>query len=299
MQFWFSMLVKREPSQPIFPKIETHFSLYTDASDLGAGGYIEGIAGSEYFYEWNESERTQSSTHRELRAILPFIRNFLPMLRNKSIHWFTDNANAASIVQNGSMNSELQEIAMQIRNLSNPYNIRIVPSWVRRKDNAYADLLSRNTKEDEWAINSNVFSLFDRKWGPHTFDRFASSSNTKCAKFNSRNHCGYSQGADSLKVSWSHELNWLVPPVGLIGRVVEHLEGCRANGTLVVPRWQSAYFWPLLCKEDGSFKSYIEDYVEYKHPNNFFVSYNSKVFNNSIRPSVICLKIRFHQLGVK
>ena len=38
----------------------------------------------------------------------------------------------------------------------------------------------------------------------------------------------------------------MVPPVAVIGRCLEHLVRCRAKGVLVVPLWQSAFFWPLL-----------------------------------------------------
>ena len=75
-------------------------------------------------------------------------------------------------------------------------------------------------------------------------------------------------------------------------RILAHLERFPANGTLIVPRWRSAYFWPLLCTEDGSFKPFIKDYVIYSKPVNFFGFSKLTVFNNT--PSdMMVLKIRF------
>ena len=38
----------------------------------------------------------------------------------------------------------------------------------------------------------------------------------------------------------------MVPPPALIPRVLRHAECCKAQGTLVVPYWESASFWPLV-----------------------------------------------------
>ncbi len=53
-------------------------------------------------------------------------------------------------------------------------------------------------------------------------------------------------------------MNWIVPPVYLVGRVLQHMANCKAKGTLVVSRWYSASFWPLLCP-GGRYVSEIKD----------------------------------------
>lgn len=46
---------------------------------------------------------------------------------------------------------------------------------------------------------------------------------------------------------------------------------CRARGTMIVPKWKSAIFWPMLVyRFTEKFKSFVVDYKEYKHPMNFF-----------------------------
>ena len=56
----------------------------------------------------------------------------------------------------------------------------------------------------------------------------------------------------------------LVPPVAIVGRVLFHLLACKSRGTLVVPFWKSAYYWPLLCQ---NFRIFIRDVLIVKAAN--------------------------------
>ena len=42
---------------------------------------------------------------------------------------------------------------------------------------------------------------------------------------------------------------------------MNHLYACRAKGTLVVPLWKSAYYWPMLL---GPFNRFIRDVLTVK-----------------------------------
>ena len=53
-------------------------------------------------------------------------------------------------------------------------------------------------------------------------------------------------GIDAFMQSWEVENCWLVPPVYLIPRTPACMYSQGAKGTLVVPLWKSAVFWPLL-----------------------------------------------------
>ena len=83
-------------------------------------------------------------------------------------------------------------------------------------------------------------------WGPYTVDRFASSMNAKLHKFNSLFWCPESQAVDAFTQNWVGENNWLVPPIFSVIRCMKHLIFCEAKGTLIVPKWKSAAFWPLI-----------------------------------------------------
>ena len=45
----------------------------------------------------------------------------------------------------------------------------------------------------------------------------------------------------------------------LVPKVVKHLKFSETDGTLVMPHWESAPWWPLLIQKKGVFKSFITD----------------------------------------
>ena len=50
----------------------------------------------------------------------------------------------------------------------------------------------------------------------------------------------------------------------LIAYTIKHVLLCNAVGTIVVPKWKSAIFWPLIvCPTSGKFIELVTDFVEY------------------------------------
>ena len=93
------------------------------------------------------------------------------------------------------------------------------------------------------------FSLLDASWGPHSVDCFASPYNKQLSRFHSRFWSPGCEAVDTFTVHWGKEVNWWVPPLYLICRTIRHASKCKAKGTLVVPAWTSAPFWPILCPD--------------------------------------------------
>ena len=87
-------------------------------------------------------------------------------------------------------------------------------------------------------------------------DRFASSNNVKTKLFNSLYWNPGSLGVNSFNSDWSQDVNWLVPPVTLASRAINHLVKCKAKGTLIVPKWISPPFWPLDFEDGLEYKPY-------------------------------------------
>ena len=53
-------------------------------------------------------------------------------------------------------------------------------------------------------------------------------------------------------------------------------------GTLLVPKWKSAIFWPLLISPiSGNFEKIVAEFIEYESPSGFFVkgSAENSAFN--------------------
>jgi len=97
-----------------------------------------------------------------------------------------------------------------------------------------------------------------RLWGPHSVDRFASSNSAKTKLFNSLYWNPGSLGMNSFNSDWSQDVNWLVSPVPLASRA-KHLVKCKAKGTLIVPKWTSSPFWPLIFEDGLEYKPYATD----------------------------------------
>ena len=82
------------------------------------------------------------------------------------------------------------------------------------------------------------------------------------------------------------------PPVSLIGSAIRHLRMCNGLGTLLVPLWESSYFWPLLIHPNGGqFADFIEETMIV---NPCYVSYgDNDTFNGFAQFKTIALKLRF------
>jgi len=196
--------------------------------------------------QWSSSEMKKSSTWRELKVIQYSLEAFRSTMSGNKIVWYTDNQPLLSIIRKGSMNNELNELAMKIFYFleSNMISMRI--HWIPRKENEIADQLSRIVDHDDWGVSHEFFGKMDKMWGPHTVDRFANYKNKKLPRFNSRFWNPGTETVDCFTTSWKYEVNWMVPPPYLVIKCIEHLKCSESKGTLLIPTWSSAPLWPLL-----------------------------------------------------
>ena len=78
--------IKRQPSRIV----------YSDASISACGSFIT-LDGKVFHQNWSDFERSQSSTFRELLAVLLPLQAFIDSLRAQTVVWYTDNQNVARI----------------------------------------------------------------------------------------------------------------------------------------------------------------------------------------------------------
>ena len=162
--------------------------------------------------------------------------------------WHTDNYAASLIVKNGSRKPELQRLSEIIFDTCQKANIQLEIKWIPRECITFVDGLSKQPDGDDWETTQEFFAFLNNIWGPFTIDRFADNINSNLSRFNSKFHCPGTEGVDAFSTSWEAENNYLVPPVYLIPRLLEHMKTSRAAGVLVLPYWSSAVFWPLIIK---------------------------------------------------
>ena len=156
---------------------------YSDASETGCGSFLS-VDNTICHKTWKPHESSKSSTWRELIAIHYGICSFLPILRNKSVFWFSDNQSAVHIARFGSQKAYLQTIALDIYSVCLLNGISLTPQWAPGSKNVDADAVSKLIDYD-WYTADHLFSFLDRLWGPHTIDRFANDQNNKLPRFNS------------------------------------------------------------------------------------------------------------------
>ena len=288
LEFWLSGLEVFK-SQPIWHSPSAVRVVYSDASDTGYGGYTVEHGPYVAQGQWTQEQAEQSSTWRELKAVGMVLESLGNKLANSRVRWFTDNQNVVRILEVGSRKLDLQQEVVRVFNLMLQYQIRIEPSWIPREQNQCADYLSRIIDYDDWQLNPMVFSMLDSVFGPHTIDRFASAYNTHLARFNSRYWSPGSEAVDPFTVDWAGENNWLCPPIGLIPRVLRHAQHCKAQGTLVVPCWESAPFWPMLCPDGTNFAAFVVGWWELPQMERLFIPgrsgtalFDSKVPNTPV-----------------
>lgn len=291
--FWIDNILFLPGKNCFNPAIPEKLIL-TDASSTGCGAVLA-ASNSFCFRKFNALEMKQSSTARELIAIIFALHSFKASIANKTLLLFTDNQACAKIIESGSMKPDLQALALEIFSFSLQNNVNLDPRWIPRELNEEADCLSKFYDSDDWSVRPLFFRYFDKLWGPHTFDRFADNTNAKLPLFNSRFHNPGTAGIDAFAFDWSDSANnWLVPPVHLISRTVQHLVACKAKGTLVCPKWPSASFWPNLFPFGASAK-FILDIVEIPKNSSLFLpsSQPTSIFNKANFPSpVLFLRLK-------
>ena len=260
--FWKSSM-QAFNGRPIWFSAGATRVVFSDASSTGYGGFHNVVeVGPDIAHgQWSQYEASLSSTWRELKAVSVVLNSFAPKLSGHRVKWFTDNQNVVRIVESGSKKQHLQVIALSVFKTCLQQGIRLDMEWIPRSLNDKADYISRIQDFDDWSVNPQFFSWIDSMWGPHSVDCFAHVDNTQLPKFYSRFWCPGATAVDAFTVNWSGDVNWWVPPISLIGRVLRHAKACDAMGTLVVPVWKSAPFWPLLCPDGSHLAFFVHQWV--------------------------------------
>ena len=202
----------------------------------------------------------------------------------------------ARILSVGSKSAALQKEAFAIFSFSLANKIRIEPEWIPRDENQQADYLSRIVDYDDWQIHPEIFAQLDSDWGPHSIDRFASFHNTQLPRFNSRFWNPGTKAVDAFTCNWQDENNWWCPPPYLVPRTIQHALRTRAQGTLLVPQWPSAAFWPMLFP-DGDTNAWFVREVRVLQKRNVVICSGrrgSNLFDGTPNTNLLAVRLDFH-----
>jgi hypothetical protein len=84
------------------------------------------------------------------------------------------------------------------------------------------------------------FKHFDKWWGPHSIDRFASSTDKHVHRYNAKWRDGTTEAVDSLHfpdTELRRENNWCNPPWELLDDLATKLRTSGAATTFIAPYW--------------------------------------------------------------
>lgn len=240
--------------QPVWPsQAYTAVVTCTDASATGWGGFCEGKEDEVALGLWSVEEEAQSSTWQELAGAEQALVSLAKLLTAQADQVAgrrcilrLDNQAAVRILSTGSRQPLLQDRAIAVYSIGRRLGIALEAEWIPREENEKADYLSKVVDQDDGQLSPEWFAEQDQVWGPHTVDCFASDQNRQMDRYCSRFWNPGCLAVDAFTWDWTGETVWLVPPVHLIPKVIRMLWECECKGTLVIPGWSSAVWWPLV-----------------------------------------------------
>jgi hypothetical protein len=210
----------------------------------------------------NWAERALDSNERELLAASQLLRSCAVYWENSRVTIYFDNMNAAGVCEKGSSKPRLQKYAKLFSDIALAHNLVLKPIWIPRDLNNMADYLSKSVDYDDHAVNPEFFNQVCEVIGIRpAVDRFADDRNCKTAKFFSAVFCPGTAGVDAFNYPWELDgVNWIFPPLRLLGRALYHLKRCSAAGVFLFPQWRNSYYYPLFNLERGE-KSFLGCWV--------------------------------------
>ena len=225
-------------------------TMTTDASESGFGATLEmngtslRLAGM-----WTEGEARKPSNWRELATVGIALNHWSRRLAGQSVLIRSDNTTTIAYVNRfGGRYKDLQDLARKMLTSAWAARIELKAVHIPGVLNVISDELSRQQDRSDWRLRKRAFLRLEKRFGPHSVDRFATRANRRLPRFNSRLPEPGAEAQDAMSQDWSQENNYCCPPFAMISRVLRLAETQRAEMTLVAPRWLHATWWPRLAR---------------------------------------------------
>ncbi|VDI63552.1 Hypothetical predicted protein [Mytilus galloprovincialis] len=222
-------------------------TLFTDASNLGWGAYLEGLSVSGV---WTPDLLKEHINILEMKAVLLALSHFQSLLQNKSLVLATDNTTVVAYLRNqgGTHCYELYLLAREILLLCNHLHLQIVVRHVPGKLNVLADALSRTLTpvNTEWELLQSVFQAITLQWGSPHVDLFATSLNYKVQVFMSPVPDPKAYAVDCMSVPWDGMFAYAFPPFRFLSQVLRKISAEQGLIILIAPAWPKQAWFPDL-----------------------------------------------------
>jgi len=198
---------------------------------------------------WESEMASRHINDKEAKACLLGMLALSPFLQGQTVLPQGDSTTANADVREfrGSMLSPFRtDVVRQIWLLAIEMGVSLLPvEYVNTLDNDVADLESRELDPDDWEVSDAAWSVIERAFGPHDWDRFASMENRRCLKYTAKRYQPECHWPQALSQPWEGRNNYCCPPESMLLETLHHLRTSKAVATVVAPTYQGKW-WPLL-----------------------------------------------------
>ncbi|XP_071123792.1 uncharacterized protein [Mytilus edulis] len=232
----------------LFPQVPS-LTLFTDASTLGWGAYLEGLTISGV---WSPDLLEEHINVLEMKAVLFALNHFQMSLKNQSVILATDNTTVVAYLKNqgGTHSPSLYQIARDILLLCFQLQVHLVVRHIAGHLNILADTLSRSLApvNTEWELLQVVFKAVTLHWGSPQIDLFATSLNHKLLTFVSPVPDPKSFAVDAMSLSWKGMFGYAFPPFRFLSPVLQKIAGENCKIIVIAPAWPKQSWFPDLLR---------------------------------------------------
>ena len=222
--------------------------IYTDSSTTGFGFFCQEL-GLQYGEAW-DLEPLPHINQLEVRAVTKTLEHLGQKVFGKHLRLGIDSKTAISCLKKGGSTSSYN-LTKETRGLLEfclDKGISLETFYVPSAENIKADEASRFFRGScEWSLNPSVFEELCLIWGKPEIDLFASPTNKKCDKFVSFYFHSDAFHQDAFSMNWTNTNIYLFPPFSCVSRCLTKLRQEKPSRCiLLVPRWPTQPWWPLL-----------------------------------------------------
>ena len=220
--------------------------IYSDAS-LEGWGATDSI--STIGAPWRDTDELMHINVLELTAARLALKTLAKATRGTHIQLKMDNLTAIAYINRmgGTHSPECNHVSGHIWEWAIARDIWLFAAYIPGDSNVVADFHSRCFHENkEWALKEKVFALLKHIYGLPGIDLFASSTNAKMPVYISWLPDPNAFAVDAYTVSWQDIKFYAFPPFSLIPRVLAKIIQDKATGILIIPKWTTQSWFPLM-----------------------------------------------------
>ena len=142
---------------------------------------------------------------------------------------------------------EMMRLLRRLWLLIDSAGLTLTVKYIASEENSLADALSRGSPFDELEMLPHAWRELERRFGPHSVDRYARAANALLPRWNSALPDPRAEGAAALAQNWLGENNFVFAPPTALPQIAQLLyESPGVAATIVAPYWPAQPWFQML-----------------------------------------------------